>query len=83
MPLLVESMPARSFTAQKLGRRMRPRGDREGARVRPREGQPDGERRDRDLSQDTAVYTCQCGMVFQALVNTSVDCPHCGGPQAW
>lgn len=34
-------------------------------------------------SQDQAVYSCSCGYVFEALVTTSVDCPHCGGPQAW
>lgn len=33
--------------------------------------------------QDQAVYTCQCGYVFEALVSTSVDCPHCGSTQAW
>jgi hypothetical protein len=32
---------------------------------------------------DAAMYTCQCGFVFRALVSTSVDCPHCGGVQAW
>jgi hypothetical protein len=34
-------------------------------------------------SEDKAIYMCQCGFVFQALVSTSVDCPHCGGSQAW
>lgn len=34
-------------------------------------------------SEDEAVYTCSCGFVFSALVSTSVDCPHCGGSQAW
>lgn len=29
------------------------------------------------------MYACQCGFVFKALVSTSVDCPHCGGTQAW
>ncbi|MGN6169686.1 MAG: hypothetical protein ACTHQQ_16170 [Solirubrobacteraceae bacterium] len=33
--------------------------------------------------QDQAVYTCQCGYVFEATVSTSVDCPHCGATQAW
>jgi rubrerythrin len=33
--------------------------------------------------QDQAVYTCQCGYVFEATVSTSVDCPHCGAAQAW
>ena len=34
-------------------------------------------------SQDTALYNCQCGFVFEAHVSTSVGCPHCGGTQAW
>jgi hypothetical protein len=29
------------------------------------------------------MYACRCGFVFQALVSTSVDCPHCGDSQAW
>jgi hypothetical protein len=41
------------------------------------------ERRDHDLTQDTATYNCSCGLVFEAAVQTSVDCPHCGGQQAW
>jgi hypothetical protein len=32
---------------------------------------------------DHALYTCSCGMVFDAPVSTSVSCPHCGAPQAW
>ncbi|HZE03778.1 MAG TPA: hypothetical protein VE127_01050 [Solirubrobacteraceae bacterium] len=40
-------------------------------------------RREAARSQDQAVYTCQCGYVFEAPVSTSVDCPHCGGAQAW
>lgn len=40
-------------------------------------------RREAGVSQDKAVYTCSCGFVFQALVSTSVDCPHCGDAQAW
>jgi hypothetical protein len=32
---------------------------------------------------DRASYTCGCGMVFQAAVSTSVECPHCGAGQAW
>ena len=35
------------------------------------------------LATDQAVYTCQCGYVFEAPVSTSVGCPHCGGTQAW
>ena len=34
-------------------------------------------------SQDRALYTCECGYVFEALVTTSVGCPHCARTQAW
>lgn len=34
-------------------------------------------------SQDRALYSCSCGYAFDALVSTSVDCPHCGDRQAW
>jgi predicted RNA-binding Zn-ribbon protein involved in translation (DUF1610 family) len=40
-------------------------------------------RREAGAPTDAAVYACQCGFVFKALVSTSVDCPHCGGAQAW
>jgi predicted RNA-binding Zn-ribbon protein involved in translation (DUF1610 family) len=40
-------------------------------------------RREAGAPQDAAMYTCECGFVFKALVSTSVDCPHCGGTQAW
>ncbi len=36
-----------------------------------------------NVSEDTATYNCGCGYVFTAPVTTSVDCPHCGGGQAW
>jgi hypothetical protein len=29
------------------------------------------------------MYSCSCGFVFEALVSTSVGCPHCGDTQAW
>jgi hypothetical protein len=34
-------------------------------------------------AQDNAVYSCGCGMVFEAAVSTAVNCPNCGGHQAW
>lgn len=40
-------------------------------------------RREAGISEDHALYTCECGFVFRALVSTSVDCPHCGSSQAW
>jgi hypothetical protein len=42
-----------------------------------------GERRDVDPDQDTALYNCACGLVFEARVRTSIHCPHCGDEQAW
>ncbi|HEX5192205.1 MAG TPA: hypothetical protein VFW09_05320 [Solirubrobacteraceae bacterium] len=43
-----------------------------------------GRRRRREPApQDHALYSCQCGFVFEADVSTSVGCPHCGGAQAW
>jgi hypothetical protein len=32
---------------------------------------------------DLASYSCQCGYMFAAAVSTTVECPHCGSPQAW
>jgi hypothetical protein len=32
---------------------------------------------------DRASYTCECGLLFQARVSTTVICPHCGAGQAW
>jgi hypothetical protein len=40
-------------------------------------------RRQGGPSQDRALYTCGCGLAFDALVSTSVGCPHCGTTQAW
>jgi hypothetical protein len=40
-------------------------------------------RREAGAPTDAAMYTCDCGFVFKALVSTSVDCPHCGSSQAW
>jgi hypothetical protein len=39
--------------------------------------------RDFDRVQDTALYKCGCGMIFDAPVTASVGCPHCGESQAW
>jgi hypothetical protein len=41
------------------------------------------ERRQGGPSQDRALYTCECGYAFEALVTTSVGCPHCARTQAW
>jgi hypothetical protein len=44
---------------------------------------PEARVREAGGPQDSACYTCSCGMVFQAPVSTSVSCPHCGTDQAW
>ena len=33
--------------------------------------------------EDRALYACRCGHRFTAEVHASVDCPRCGGEQAW
>lgn len=33
--------------------------------------------------QDTALYRCDCGFVFDAPVTTTVTCPHCRDDLAW
>jgi len=40
-------------------------------------------RREAGAPQDQAMYSCECGFMFEAQVSTSVDCPHCGNQQAW
>jgi hypothetical protein len=47
------------------------------------EGSARRRRREAAAPQDEAIYACECGFVFHADVSTSVDCPHCGGTQAW
>jgi hypothetical protein len=32
---------------------------------------------------DRASYSCECGLLFEAKVSTTVECPHCGAGQAW
>jgi hypothetical protein len=34
-------------------------------------------------SEDRALYACECGYAFEALVTTSVGCPHGTRTQAW
>jgi rubrerythrin len=41
------------------------------------------EKRHGGPSEDRAVYSCQCGYVFEEQVSTTVGCPHCGHTQAW
>jgi hypothetical protein len=44
---------------------------------------PNSRRRYGGPSEDTALYSCQCGFVFEEQVSTTVGCPHCGHTQAW
>lgn len=47
------------------------------------EGSPRERRQGGGSSEDRALYACECGYAFEALVTTSVDCPHCARTQAW
>ncbi len=51
--------------------------------AQPRDDGAPGRRALHGPVQDNALYNCHCGYVFEAAVSTSVDCPHCGGGQAW
>jgi len=44
---------------------------------------PPRERPGSSNEHDRAVYTCSGGYQFEAIVSTSVRCPHCGETQAW
>ncbi len=55
---------------------------------RPPRSAPPAGRRERAARaaggpDDRARYVCGCGCAFDALVTTSVTCPHCGSLQAW
>jgi hypothetical protein len=54
-----------------------------GGTERPSQVPASRERRHGGPSQDRALYTCECGYAFEALVTTSVGCPHCARTQAW
>jgi hypothetical protein len=49
----------------------------------PTQTPPSRRRREAGPPPDLAVYSCRCGLVFEASVSTSVGCPHCGRTQAW
>jgi hypothetical protein len=69
-----------------IRRRRLTRGARTSEHFGPLSEAPSGKSRSRrhgGASQDRALYTCHCGYVFDALVSTSVGCPHCGRTQAW
>lgn len=85
------SMPVRSKATHGALRRRRMSAV--SAELRPVDQAPGRVARDREpiersrrlggSSQDRALYSCSCGYAFDALVSTSVDCPHCGDRQAW
>jgi len=72
--------PAVSRSVPGFRRRRPARGPHAGTNA---SGGPVRELRDAGPSQDTALYNCHCGFVFEAPVLTSVDCPHCGNGQVW
>ena len=60
------------------------RRSRRGAVGRAKPLSPGRERNKRaNVSEDAALYNCECGYIFKAAVTTSVGCPHCGSAQAW
>jgi hypothetical protein len=79
---MVRSKPATSI----MRRRRLSGGGRGSGHFGPLAEAPSGQARARPHggpSEDRALYTCHCGFVFDALVSTSVGCPHCGRTQAW
>ena len=54
-----------------------------GGIVSERPAAPSSRNRTGGPSEDTALYSCQCGFVFEEQVSTTVGCPHCGHTQAW
>ncbi|MBV9684496.1 MAG: hypothetical protein JO046_22075 [Solirubrobacterales bacterium] len=79
-------MLVRSKQSERRARWRRPVRGGHGAE-RPSPGSQSGpaprERRQGGASEDRALYTCECGYAFEALVTTSVGCPHCTRTQAW
>jgi hypothetical protein len=80
MKVLTRQTPSR--TRRRLGR-----GAADAAPVAPPSAPqphpPSLRERDAGGPEDRACYQCACGYVFEAPVSASVDCPHCGGEQAW
>jgi hypothetical protein len=80
--MMVRSKPATNI----IRRRRVARGARSSEHFGPIAEAPSGQSRSRrhgGPSEDRALYTCHCGYMFDALVSTSVGCPHCGRTQAW
>jgi hypothetical protein len=71
---------------QRITDRRRPTPERRPGHVpapQPAAEQPERRVRDAGGPEDLAVYSCGCGMHFEAAVSTSVACPKCGAGQAW
>ena len=91
MNMIVRTKWGKISTWQRRGRRADhsgehsgPSGEPSGAELPPELRDPSRSRsRQAGPSQDTAVYNCECGYVFEEHVSTTVGCPHCGQAQAW
>ena len=88
MNMIVRTKRGKSSTWQRRSRRTDHAGEHSGAEgeqpVAPELRDPSRARsRQAGPSQDTAVYNCECGYVFEEHVSTTVGCPHCGQAQAW
>jgi rubrerythrin len=68
-----------------IGERRHARRNRGGHRPTPAHERDSAAQRVRESGgpTDQASYACQCGYLFAASVSTTVECPHCGTPQAW
>jgi hypothetical protein len=75
--MTVRTRPHRRRTRPRIGRRPPARV------VRAEQEPPQARERSVGGPEDRAAYRCSCGFVFEAPVSTTVDCPHCGGTQAW
>ena len=91
MNMIVRAKRGKNTTWQRRGRRADHSGEQSGPSSEPFEAELPPELRDPSRarsrqagpSQDTAVYNCECGYVFEQHVSTTVGCPHCGQAQAW
>lgn len=79
--MTVRTRPQRRRTRPRIGRRA-PQGA-PGPTVEAAPPAPQARERAAGGPQDLAAYRCGCGCVFEAPVSTDVDCPNCGGAQAW
>jgi len=81
--MLVKTKQERSVKWPRQGRGSHHHGTEPHSAASQTQGSAPRERRHGGPSQDRALYTCECGYAFEALVTTSVGCPHCARTQAW